>query len=140
GGIAIQAADNIEGVGLEPGRLGERFGLVPVGQGTGPSWNHHDRPPAVSRAGGSTRPDGNCCPAMASLGLGCGGSAQYGPQRTRCAACSLWWCLSALPPSAPTTRSEARLHKQATVPAVPDLEWWTGCGMTPVQATVDSTR
>jgi hypothetical protein len=31
GGVAVQAADDIEGVGLKLGRLGERLRLVPVG-------------------------------------------------------------------------------------------------------------
>jgi hypothetical protein len=32
GRVAVQAADDIEGVGLQPGRLGERLRLVPVGR------------------------------------------------------------------------------------------------------------
>jgi hypothetical protein len=45
GGIAIEAAGHIQGVGLQLCRLGERFSLVPVGQRAGPSRRVHELPP-----------------------------------------------------------------------------------------------
>jgi hypothetical protein len=41
GGVAVQAADDIEGVGLQLGGLGERLRLVPVGQRAGPAARIH---------------------------------------------------------------------------------------------------
>jgi hypothetical protein len=45
GGVAVQAADDIEGVDLQLRRLGERLRLVPVGQRAGPSARIHALPP-----------------------------------------------------------------------------------------------
>jgi hypothetical protein len=41
GGVAVQAADDIEGVGLQLGWLGERLRLVSVGQRAGPAARIH---------------------------------------------------------------------------------------------------
>jgi hypothetical protein len=41
GGVAVQAADDIEGVGLHLRRLGERLRLVPVSQRADPAARTH---------------------------------------------------------------------------------------------------